>query len=167
MEEVISTIHLVRVAWCIPWHFRTGKILHQSWETSHYKIKTLFEINTVASNFQVRFDVLSTSTLTGTHLYPLVKRSNYSCASCSRTQVPWQGFEPSLRWLTTRTYQWSYVHLVHRIWASKCKYLTAAFDQRFINLSVNNTPLLWLHLGTHGRPQVMETSFSEAPLSRE
>ena len=38
---------------------------------------------------------ITTSTLAGTHLYPWVKRGNYCNASCSRTQVSWQGFEPT------------------------------------------------------------------------
>ena len=37
----------------------------------------------------------------GTHLYPCVKRSNYSKASCSRTQVSLPGLEPIVS--TTRT----------------------------------------------------------------
>ena len=39
---------------------------------------------------------ISISTLAGTHLYPWVKRSNYSKESCSRTQVSRPGFEPAL-----------------------------------------------------------------------
>ena len=37
-------------------------------------------------------------------IYPWVKRSNYSKVSCSRTQVSRSGFEPTLWWLSTRTW---------------------------------------------------------------
>ena len=39
-------------------------------------------------------------------IYPWVKRSNYSKVSCSRTQVSRPGFEPTLWWLSTRTWIW-------------------------------------------------------------